>query len=270
MLHKNGNSRPDESFDTLCALGLTSQQAKLYLTLAMLGQVSTAVLAKEAKMDRAETYRVLAQLQEMGFIEKIMEWPIRFRVISLKEGITSLLEKRKAELKQVEKKAVKLYQYIQPSENECSNLETETLLFVSKTSAVISRINKLVLNVQKNLDILTVTKRMSSKEKIFEATTIKALEKGVRVRFLIADPSGKAYNHKYMESLAKFPLYSVRISEYNATPLAIHDKKRALIFISDTVDVLDASVLITNNKRLVQTFQEYFDSLWSKSRPVDQ
>ena len=51
-------------------------------------------------------------------------------------------------------------------------------------------------------------------------------------------------------------------------PLGIHDKKELFIFLSETTKWHDASVLHTNNPRMVNMAIQYFDKLWEKAEQI--
>jgi len=259
----------NEDSETLSLLGLTSQQAKIYLILGQLEQASTAMLAHHAQIDRGQTYRVLSQLQEMGLIARIMTSPIEFRIISFKKGVKALFEAKRTELKEIENKAIQLCIKTKRSKPQSPDFEIEKLLFVPKTSSILSRVYKSIVDAQESIDGISTTERMMDPNlNVWEAATIKALKKGVKQRLLISATNSKEnMNLDSIKNFVKFPSFNARItSETIAAPLAITDKKEAHIYISDTVNILSASVLMTTNRRLVQLCECHFNDLWKRAR----
>jgi len=57
-------------------LGLTSTQAKIYLHLNSIGNVTAKKLADVAKTPRQDTYRILNELFSLGLIEKKITKPV--------------------------------------------------------------------------------------------------------------------------------------------------------------------------------------------------
>ena len=64
-------SSSDESIQLLIELGCTALQTKVYLNLLALENATAKTLAKKANIARAETYRVLNELQEKTLLKKL-------------------------------------------------------------------------------------------------------------------------------------------------------------------------------------------------------
>jgi sugar-specific transcriptional regulator TrmB len=88
----------EDDTNTLIGLGLTFDQARIYLTLAYLGKSTLKSLSNTARMDRSNVYRVLSKLQEMNLIEKKITSPSLYQAVSPQEAIPALLERKKMEL----------------------------------------------------------------------------------------------------------------------------------------------------------------------------
>ena len=81
----------NEDIEALVCLGLSTLQARVYLALTNLGRANTKSLAKNSNVARQDIYRITAELQELGIIEKIIAIPNEYRVTSLQDGIKILL-----------------------------------------------------------------------------------------------------------------------------------------------------------------------------------
>jgi sugar-specific transcriptional regulator TrmB len=60
----------NREIQVLVELGFNASQAKVYLTLFKIGEATVSRVAKTAQIDRADTYRLMNQLHEMGFVKK--------------------------------------------------------------------------------------------------------------------------------------------------------------------------------------------------------
>jgi sugar-specific transcriptional regulator TrmB len=87
----------DKNVDRLCQLGLTSVEAKTFLILAKAGITKIQNIARMAEMDRANTYQVIKQLQEMGLVEKIVGTPNLYNTVPKEEAISLLVKRKKSE-----------------------------------------------------------------------------------------------------------------------------------------------------------------------------
>jgi sugar-specific transcriptional regulator TrmB len=241
----------DDDRQLLSQLGLTSQQAKVYLALSSLKQAPVKVISKLAEIDRSEVYRAIEGLEKFGLIEKIITTPIEYRPVNLETSIPLLIQHKKQELGTMEHKAAEL---LQRSKNRTPlNLDGDILLFSPRTESVMGRINDLFMRTEKSIDIISTSDRFLSRER--SQSKFKA-HKGVKTRLLVEKPTKEVKRRKKPEE--EFRMTSEKV----AAPMAIHDNKEAMVFISETTDFAEAAMFYTNNPRLVRIFSVYFDSLW--------
>ena len=64
-------NQDDENQTVLIKLGFTNSQARIYLAFNKLGPATVKTVARTARLDRGEAYRVISALEEKGFLEKI-------------------------------------------------------------------------------------------------------------------------------------------------------------------------------------------------------
>jgi CBS domain-containing protein/sugar-specific transcriptional regulator TrmB len=67
--------------------------------LARSGVQSTSFVAKRLKMERVQAYRTFKKLQEKGLIEATLERPTRFTIVSFEALLSSFIEAKKSEVK---------------------------------------------------------------------------------------------------------------------------------------------------------------------------
>ncbi|MFB3888399.1 MAG: helix-turn-helix domain-containing protein [Candidatus Bathyarchaeia archaeon] len=58
----------EERIEVFMRLGLTMNQARVYLALARLGLTTAKRLSKDAQISRQDVYRVMSELQEIGLL----------------------------------------------------------------------------------------------------------------------------------------------------------------------------------------------------------
>ncbi len=71
--------------------GFTELQAKVYVANYTLGEASAKQIREICKMHKAEVYRVLRELQDMGIIDQIIAHPVKYRARCPGEVLKSLL-----------------------------------------------------------------------------------------------------------------------------------------------------------------------------------
>jgi sugar-specific transcriptional regulator TrmB len=87
------------TIETLTILGLTVNQAKVYLALTNYERAKPGEIAKKTGCCRPEVYRTLNELFEKGLVERVLAVPACFKAIRLDQGIEILLKERENELK---------------------------------------------------------------------------------------------------------------------------------------------------------------------------
>jgi len=259
---------------TLYNLGLTLQQARVYLALAKTKQATLKGLSEAAKIDRGECYRIVSKLLKKRLISKIISSPARYEVVSFDKGVISLLKKRQNEISVLERSTEKLLEEFRSIKTKAEyDLETEdNIRFVPISPALLEKGKERFLNNQKSVCILSDFYRCESfeHERVFSGQKI-VWKEGVNFKMLLSDPGGE-FDLNRLQMVKKFfeqPGFSLRvISEDIAAPLGIHDGKVVEIYISKDTHVSNSSPLITTNKRMVRLAQEYFNSLWNRAKEI--
>lgn len=99
----------DDVSEMLEQVGLTADEARVYATLCRLGPAKAGHLAHEARLSRAQTYRVLEALEDRGIVSGDLGRPRVYRaaaVDSLMRHLNSSLEYRRHELRLLESELV--------------------------------------------------------------------------------------------------------------------------------------------------------------------
>jgi sugar-specific transcriptional regulator TrmB len=87
----------------LKGIGLSEKEAEIYIFLAKNAALRSGEIAKLTKMDKAEVYRVLTNLQTKGLVEKTLEAPTRFTSTPFEKTIDSFIKYKRDEATLVEK-----------------------------------------------------------------------------------------------------------------------------------------------------------------------
>jgi len=75
----------------LCQFGLTPLQARVYVALLRLGHGGASEIAREARANRAEAYRLLKKLQRLGLVEVYLARPKQFNPVDPVKALSNLL-----------------------------------------------------------------------------------------------------------------------------------------------------------------------------------
>jgi sugar-specific transcriptional regulator TrmB len=100
----NHTTQMKTEIETLTKLGLTLNQARVYLALATQNQLSAREISKNAGITRQKVYRIIPQLLNKGLAIKQLTHPATYKATLPKNALHTLLEQRKRENNQLKKK----------------------------------------------------------------------------------------------------------------------------------------------------------------------
>jgi sugar-specific transcriptional regulator TrmB len=251
----------EDHYEKLEKFGLSPNQAKTYLTLVRLGKSTAKGLWQNSDIPREEVYRKLKDLQEMGFVEKILSTPRLFRAIPLKTALEVLLRKKSEELSQLQLDSEVLMQSAQKSTFGDKFKNSVETIVIPKQGAIIERAKKELLGLKKSLDCVLSWEKadgwFSAHYEIFE----ELLKRNVQIRWII----GKREDKGLINRVKKLPnSHLFEVKEVPRAPEAcfgIYDGTVLLLDTSATSGFIQTSVLWSNNPSLIKLSQNYFDTL---------
>ena len=85
----------DENTDLLLGLGLSLNQARVYLAVLKLERSSVSQLAKFSKVRREEVYKILPSLEKMGLVERLLGKPAEIRATPISDALSLLVAEEK-------------------------------------------------------------------------------------------------------------------------------------------------------------------------------
>ena len=101
----------EDQVGTLTRLGLTPNQARIYLILSQRSSRYRKPNFKDFKAGSPKVYRVMAKLQELGLVEVRVEAPTKYRAHPLSDGIHTLLNRKTEEDKRLQEEVGNLLKH---------------------------------------------------------------------------------------------------------------------------------------------------------------
>jgi sugar-specific transcriptional regulator TrmB len=259
----------EEHVSTLVELGLSPSQAKVCLVLAKSKNLTAHTINKFSGIPRSDVYRVLAELENAGLVEKIISKPEKFHAVSIEECVSTLLQKRFQKTQQLQKDGLKLTQYF-VREKTALEEQDEKLGFVIITgkSAVYGKTEKLFKSTQHSICFLGLRRRTL----VWLSSCLPSLEgvikRNVECRLIMQKPERNLY--KPLRNLLKYPNFSLRIVlEQPKTAFSVWDQKEILMSTSAIDSSAPLPILWSNNKSMVDLCQGYFECMWMKAENAD-
>jgi sugar-specific transcriptional regulator TrmB len=78
----------DENTDLHLGLGLSLNQARVYLTILKLEKATLGQAAKFSKVRREDVYRLLSSLEKTGLIERLLGKPTEVRATPISDALS--------------------------------------------------------------------------------------------------------------------------------------------------------------------------------------
>ncbi|NLE03171.1 MAG: hypothetical protein GX638_00010 [Crenarchaeota archaeon] len=255
---------PNEDVQTLMEAGLTTLQARVYLSLVSAGKSNGRKIWKNSSVSRQDVYRVLDELQNKGLIEKVLTIPTEYRAIPIQDGLSTLLKRKAEKYKEVEIKLEELLHRYKSLPEEKIQEEQQFILIPAK-EAHAARINQTFIKVQKSIDtIIAVECTEVTNPKYLPPLLRRAITRGVRVRQISNLPKDSKSTIKSV-FWTKKGSYELRfINEKPPTMLCLVDEKEVFFALDSTSNPINTEALWTNNPGLVSIATVYFENLWQK------
>lgn len=251
----------NQEIKVLMGLGLTSCQARVYLALCHFGGLEAKKISNYASIARQDVYRITADLESLGLIEKCISRPTIFCALPIEKGVSFLLKQRRKELGTMELKTKSLLKKFEPSNTELVTEKAEFVLVPGKETLSEKNRNSLE-NCQQTMCSVSSYKRFS-KIFLFSEAIEGAWSRDVKCRFIMDKPEESIATKKVLKFLTKSPCCEVRfISSIPKTMMTIYDQREIFIISNPNAPISESPALWSNNSSLISGMQDYFTILW--------
>ena len=252
----------------LIDLGLTLKQARVYLALVESGPLKIALLSKAAKVARPDVYSTLSKLHQIGLVEKIIKKPITYSAVSMREGLSILLETKTRQYEKVRAETRLLLELAKKEqENNTKNIESSQFVLIPEGKAVLDRINASIKNAQHSIDLVLSWKRFScGMVSTFADSMENAWSRQVKTRFILEQPSPNKTVNQLLQFCRDKSCVQIRfMSRCPETVFGIYDKKELFVVVFSEKGLPGSPALWSNNRSLIALAQNHFEILWLTS-----
>jgi len=256
-----------EAAKCLTKLGLTVNQARVYIALLRLGSAKASEVAKESGVERAETYRALNRLGELGLVRASVLKPTCFIPSPPEEGISRLLETYSDRLRKMREMALVAVSLLKAEQRQPPRHAALLELVVGRRRAfrkALDMINKAKVEV----DCVTsgYGLKRAAKGGILDAFE-EATGRKVNVKLISEVIEANLHEAKLFIEVAEFK----HADQLNAFLLLVDDAE-ALVGVTikeDTaLDTEDHIELWTNSGFFVKAMKHFFEKAWSEAVDV--
>lgn len=267
IVPSEGTQMPvNEDAQLLTDIGFSKTQATVYLTLLKVEKANGKTLAEHSNVPRQEIYRILNELEEEGFVEKIIASPLEFKATPIHETMKILLEKKAEEYTEAVKKTKLLEKLVQHQEKTSIENEYKITMLKGK-ERLLQLIKNEHNNAQRSVDFISATQRWLQIIHECHENYEKALKRGVKYRGIIQElSSGVSFPKNVQELLAK-PNFELRLVERPcSTNCAIFDDKEATFNFYPAQLLAEAPLVWTNHPSLLAMVKDHFETAWKSAK----
>ena len=256
----------DENTDLLLGLGLSLNQARVYLAILKLEKATVRQVAKFSKVRREDVYRVLPSLEKMGLIERLLGKPTEIRATLISDSLTLLVteEKNKSDERltgmrsMVQKLSLKDWKQPPPGEESIYILIAEKKAILAKTAGLIRNSRKEVALIADKERIILILSQLSDECK-------QAIKEGAQIRLIFEGDSTDGLLKEKVQKLIDGASVHVKFHCKPLNHFIMSDDTEALITGSKESGLGESSSLWTNNSNLIGVLRTSFESDWKKA-----
>jgi sugar-specific transcriptional regulator TrmB len=249
----------DEAVETLRGLGLTLNEARIYLALLQCGESSAKTISKLSGVIRPDVYRVMPKLQQKGLVSKALTIPAMFEAAPFIEGASILMEDRRKRTDELQKKTAVILKNLRRKNQKFREGEPEFVVVPPKEAFF--RRKSLLIDAERCVDVIASRRVFLTALSSYGEATLEGMERGLRFR-VVTETLGEEELPEVWQELRGAPLIEVRYIPASPRALVtIYDRKEVLFCLSAACSLED-DVLWSNNASLLAMVQDYFELTW--------
>ena len=265
-------------FNLFRDIGVTEQEAKVYLYLVKKGSTKASKISQALKISRVQLYRILKNLERKGMVESSFEYPTLFDAIPIGKVLDFLVNAKKEEARNLEASKKELMSQLDLYQPDSCETSSNKFMVLEGISYIHSKIAQMIQGAKKTLLVV------SSGTGVIEAYRSGLLDYGfnhpakkeVIFRFLTSFSTIANNIEVTKDMLRKAEKNSLcfesRVGNFGAgyfPRFVIRDGDELIIFLRMTEDEVSIdrndTGLWTNNLVLVRAFMAFFEDMWRNS-----
>lgn len=151
-------------YERLLELGLPKREADIYLFLSRAGPQKAQSVAAHLRIDRAQTYRSLMNLQEKGIVQQALEAPTRYLAVPIEALLEARIGDKKGEVARMESGKGELVDFFRRITARDQGAATARFQVLAGRRGIYARIAQMVEQSRKELLVLTTSVGLIQKD----------------------------------------------------------------------------------------------------------
>ena len=256
----------DENTDLLLGLGLSLNQARVYLAILKLEKTTVGQVAKFSKVRREDVYRLLPSLEKMGLIERLMGKPAEVRATPISDALSLLVSEEKSKFDERLTGMKNNVQRLSLKDWKQPVLGEESIyILIAEKKAILAKTSELVTNSKKEVALIADKERIIPVLAQFSDEYKHAIKKGTQIRLIFEGKNPDDLLKEKVKKLIGDISVQVRFHREPLNHFIMSDDKEALITTSKETGLGESPSLWTNNSNLIGVLRTGFESDWKKA-----
>jgi sugar-specific transcriptional regulator TrmB len=256
----------DENTDLLLGLGLSLNQARVYLAILKLEKTTVGQLAKFSKVRREDVYRILPSLEKMGLIERLLGKPTEIQATPISDALSLLVAEEKSKSDErltgmrsrVQKLSLKDWK--QPVLGEES-----IYILIAEKKAILAKTSELIRNSKKKVALIADKTRIIPTLSQFSEECKQAIKKGSQICLIFEGDDPDVLLKEKVKKLIDGTSVHIKFHRESLNHFIMSDDKEALITTSKESGLGESPSLWTNNSNLIGIIRKSFESDWKEA-----
>ncbi len=256
----------DENTDLLLGLGLSLNQARVYLAVLKLEKTTVSQLAKFSKVRREDVYKILPSLEKMGLIERLLGKPAEIRATPISDALSLLVaeEKNRSDDRltgmrsRVQKLSLKDWKLPLPGEESI-------YILIAEKKAILAKTSELIRNSRKEVSLVADKARIIPTLSQFSEECRQAIKKGSQIYLIFEGDSPDGLLKEKVQKLIDGTSVHIKFHREPLNHFIMSDDKEALITTSKEGGLGENPSLWTNNSNLIGVIKKSFESDWKEA-----
>ena len=256
----------DENTDLLLGLGLSLNQARVYLAILKLEKTTVGQVAKFSKVRREDVYRILPTLEKLGLVERLLGKPTEIRATFISDALKFLVkeEKRKSDERLSEMKS-KVKELSLKDWTQRLPEEESIYILIPDKAAILAKTSALIRNSRKEVALIADKARIAQILANFPDEHKHAIKIGAQIRLIFEGESPDILVKETVKKLIGSTSVSVKFHRLPLNHFIMSDDKEALITTSKQSGLGESPSLWTNNSNLIGVLRTGFESDWKEA-----
>jgi sugar-specific transcriptional regulator TrmB len=256
----------NEETQTLSNLGLTISQATIYLSLIKFESATVKALCRVSSIARQDIYQALSDLYELGLVERIVDKPLRFRAIPIKNALEILQQHRTIKNSNLDSRARTLFKHSKYW-NKQNVLQIEPFFELRTTYRNDPRVKEAYTKAKDNIRLLGGKLKLPIFYSFLE-DAVNASKRGVKLQILLSSDQ-QIQLHPFLKGLT----VEVRFTDLlEGANVILFDNKQMVVWENlnqEQVNHPQVKALWTNHHGSIVLAIDHFEMRWKSAIPLE-